>query len=257
MRAIFISDAHLRRVSDERYGKLLNFFNDIISGKIGAADDSDKTGTSPAFIDDLYIVGDLFDFWFCEKKKIYPEFVSVIDKLIELKKSGIRIHLGEGNHDFFMAEYFRDVLGIDVFDEWMKAELDNLHVLLAHGDTADSANIKYILLRKILRSRVFYNFQRFIPASIRWRIASLSSTVSKEMTMDDGNALVKRMLPFVEDKLKNDYDAVIMGHCHMPLLRHYTIAEKEKTFITLGDWISHYSFLYYEDGNFVLKYYRP
>jgi UDP-2,3-diacylglucosamine hydrolase len=257
MRAVFISDAHLRQADDERYGKLINFFNDIKRGMINRLVDSDKPGTVPLYIDDLYIAGDLFDFWFCQKEKIYPEFIPVINKLIELQKTGIRIHLSEGNHDFFLGDYFRDVLGMEVFEEMMNVRLDDLRVLIAHGDTTDSANIKYILFRKFLRSHAFYNIQRFIPASIRWALAGFSSTASKEMTMEDGNVLVKKMLSFARDKLQGDYDAVILGHCHVPGIKCYTIAGDKKTFVTLGDWINHYSFLYYEDNNFFLGYYQP
>jgi UDP-2,3-diacylglucosamine hydrolase len=103
MKAIFISDAHLRKADDERCGKLINFFNDIKEGKINRLVDSDKAGTDPAHINDLFIAGDLFDFWFCQKEKIYREFIPVIRKLIELQKTGIRVHLSEGNHDFFMG----------------------------------------------------------------------------------------------------------------------------------------------------------
>jgi UDP-2,3-diacylglucosamine hydrolase len=257
MRVIFISDAHLRRANDERYGKLINFFNDIKEGKISLLVDSEKPETEKVYIDDLYIAGDLFDFWFCQKEKIYPEFKPVINKLIELQKTGIRIHLSEGNHDFFMGEYFRDVLGMDVFEEWMNVRLDNLQTLIAHGDTTDSTNIKYILFRKFLRSHAFYNFQRFIPATLRWALAGLTSTASKEMTIEDGDALVKKMLSFAWVKFHENYDAVILGHCHVPSLNHYTVVGKKKTFATLGDWISYYSFLYYEDNNFFLGYYRP
>jgi UDP-2,3-diacylglucosamine hydrolase len=257
MKAIFISDAHLRKSSDERYEKLINFFNTIIAGNVGTLVNPEGTDTKPAYIDDLYFAGDLFDFWFCGKEKIHPEFIPVINKLIELQKAGIRIHLGEGNHDFFMGEYFHDVLGMEVFEEITDAKLDNLNVLVAHGDTADRKNIKYILLRKFLRSRAFYNFQRFIPASIRWALAGLTSTASKEMTIENGDALVKKLASFAQAKFQEDYDAVILVHCHVPSLNHYTVGGKKKTFVTLGDWISHYSFLYYEDDNFYLRYYRP
>jgi UDP-2,3-diacylglucosamine hydrolase len=256
MRAIFISDAHLRRATDERYGKLINFFNDIKEGKINRLVNADTSGTDPVYIDDLYIAGDLFDFWFCQKEKIYPEFIPVIHKLIELQKTGIRIHLSEGNHDFFMGEYFRDILGMEVFEEMMNIRLDDLRALIAHGDTADNANIKYILFRKFLRSTSFYHIQRFIPASIRWALAGFSSTASKEMTMENGDALVKKLLSFAKEKLMGDYDAVILGHCHVPGINRFTIAGNRKTFVTLGDWINHYSFLYYEDNNFFLGYYR-
>jgi len=164
--------------------------------------------------------------------------------------------LSEGNHDFFMGEYFNDVLEMEVFEEMTNAQLDNLNVLIAHGDTTDSNNTKYLLFRKILRSRIFYNIQRLIPATIRWKMAGLTSTASKELTVEDGDALVKKMESFALAMFQENYDAVIMGHCHVPSFNNYTIAEKKKTFVTLGDWISYYSFLYYEDGNFFLRYYR-
>ncbi|KUG22277.1 udp-2,3-diacylglucosamine hydrolase [hydrocarbon metagenome] len=257
MKAIFISDAHLRKFSDERYKKLLNFLDDVKKGNIPAQGNHNVKGTNPGNIDGLYIAGDLFDFWFCRKEKINPEFKPMIDKLIELKEKGIRIHLCEGNHDFFMGEYFSDVLGMEVFEEMTNAKLDKLNVLIAHGDTADRDNKRYLLFRKILRSRTFYNIQSFIPSSISWSLAGLTSSASKELTVEDGDALVKKMSSFALARFQENYDAVILGHSHVPSLNNYTIEGKKKTFVTLGDWISYYSFLYYEDGNFFLRYYQP
>jgi UDP-2,3-diacylglucosamine hydrolase len=257
MKAIFISDAHLKSATDERYSQLMNFFDDIQEGNVKSFVNTDSGDNKLTLIDDLYIVGDLFDFWFCNKEKIHPEFVLIINKLIELQKAGIRIHLCEGNHDFFLREYFHDVLGMDVFEEWVDEKIDGLKVLIGHGDTTDKTNWKYLSFRKILRSRSFYHFQSFIPARIRWALAGFSSSASKEMTIENGDELVEKMLSFAVDKFREDYDAVIVGHCHKPVLRHYTVAGKKKTFVSLGDWISHYSFLYYENKNFYLGYYRP
>jgi UDP-2,3-diacylglucosamine hydrolase len=77
------------------------------------------------------------------------------------------------------------------------------------------------------------------------------------MTIDDGSVLVEKMISFARDTFKEDYDAIVLGHCHKPVLRHYVVEGKKKTFVALGDWISHYSFLYYENGKFFLGYYRP
>ncbi len=258
MKAIFISDVHLKCAADERYRYLMRFFDDIKDGKVKLHLPDNKTEAGKTiYVDDLYIAGDLFDFWLCSKSKINPEFKLIINKLIELQKAGIRIHLSEGNHDFFLREYFQDVLGMEVFEEWADVKLDNIRALIGHGDTADKGNRGYLLIRKILRSRLFYNFQRFIPAQIRWTIAGFSSVASKELTMEDGDVLVGKMLTFAVDKFQEGYDAVIVGHCHMPVLRHYTVAGRKKSFVALGDWISHYSFLYYEKRNFSLGYYRP
>ena len=231
MKAIFISDAHLKRATDERYAQLMNFLGDIKDGKVRFMVDSDELGKDAAPVDDIFFVGALFVFCFFQKEKIYPEFKLIINKLIELQKAGISIHLCEGNHDFFMKEYFHDVLGMEVFEEQAEIKLDNLQALIAHGDMVDKTNIKYVLFRKILRSRPFYHFQRFIPSSIRWALASISSNASKEMTIEDGGVLVEKMLSFAQDRFKEDYDAIVLGHCHKPVLRYYVVEGKKKTFV--------------------------
>lgn len=257
MKAVFISDAHLKRSADERYEQFIQFLADIGEGKIRSIVGTEEVEYKKTPIDDLYILGDLFDFWFCHKDHIHPEFQLVISKLVALQKTGVRIHLCEGNHDFFMKEYFHDVLGMEVFEEWADIQLDGLNTLVAHGDTVDRTNYLYLLLRKILRTRSFYHLQRFIPSSIRWAIAGISSQTSKTMTVEDGTVLVEKMLSFATGKLREEYDAVILGHCHKPVLRYVDFDGKKKTFVTLGDWIRHYSFLYYENGKFFMSYYPP
>ena len=257
MKAVFISDAHLRRSKDERYGQLVEFLTDLQEGKVRTLVDAQELGREKTPIDDLYILGDLFDFWFCSKDHIHPEFQLVIHSLVDLQKIGVRIHLCEGNHDFFMKEYFHDVLGMEVFEEWADIKLDKLRMLVAHGDTADRSNRTYMMFRKILRSRPFYNIQRFIPASVRWALAGMTSNASKQMSDDNCDFLVEKMLSFATGKLREDYDAVILGHCHKPVLRYFDVGGKKKTFVALGDWIRHYSFLYYENRKFFMSYYPP
>jgi len=257
MKAVFISDAHLRQSADERYRQFIRFLADLTEGRIRTLVDVPDLGCENTPIDDIYILGDLFDFWFCGPDCIHPEFQEVIGKLAELKKSGVRIHLFEGNHDFYMKEYFQDVLGMEVFEEWATIELDGWRVMVSHGDTVDSSNWRYLLLRKILRSRPFYHVQRYIPAPIRWALAGLTSDASKQINDERGDILVEKMFSFASEKLHKDYDAVIMGHCHKPVIRYLEAAGRNKTFVTLGDWVNHYSFLYYEDGKFFMSHYRP
>lgn len=257
MKAVFISDTHLKKMNDERYGYLMKFLDAVKEGRVQSFLVAGKEDQQPVYIDDLYIVGDLFDFWLCSKRKINPEFKLIINKLVELQKAGISIHISEGNHDFFLREYFYDVLKMDVFEEWADVKIDGMKILVGHGDTADETNFKYLAFRRILRSRFFYVFQQFIPSTIRWALASFSSMASKEMTVEDGDKLVEKMLAFGGCKFQQSYDAVIVGHCHKPVLRHYNVSGKRKTFVSLGDWINHYSFLYLENRSFVLGYYRP
>ncbi|MGZ6290861.1 MAG: UDP-2,3-diacylglucosamine diphosphatase [Syntrophales bacterium] len=239
-KAVFLSDAHLKNQVDDSYRQIMKFL--------------DFPGDH---IDDLFILGDLFDFWFCRDSHIYPGFKAVIEKLVDLKKRGVRIHLFEGNHDFFLGDYFTKTHGIAVSTESANIALDGRNVLISHGDTVDRANKKYILLRWLLRSRLFYRMQRNIPPFILWKIARASSTVSKELTIWSEAIIAKKMEAFAFNKFNEGIDAVILGHCHIPLLKEYEIGGQRKTFVTLGDWIKHYSYLCYEDGRFTLLYYKP
>ncbi len=238
-KAVFLSDAHLKNQVDDGYHQIMKFLD-----------------FPEDHIDDLFILGDLFDFWFCRDGHIYPAFKTVIEKLADLKKRGMRIHLFEGNHDFFLGDYFTKTLGIKVFTEWANIDLDGRKVLISHGDTIDRTNKKYILLRKLLRSGVFYRMQRSIPPSVLWNIARASSAVSKELTIQTETIIARKMEAFALNKFHEGIDTVIIGHCHIPLLKEYEIGGRRKTFVTLGDWIRHYSYLCYEDGRFTLSYYK-
>jgi UDP-2,3-diacylglucosamine hydrolase len=257
MKAVFISDAHLKYAGDERYGRLIRFLNDLQCGKARSLVHDRELGRDAAPIDDLYILGDFFDFWFCRPQNIHPEFQEVIRKLVELQAGGVGIHLCEGNHDFFMKEYFQDVLGMDVFEERATIEMDQVRTFIAHGDTLDNTNIFYLMLRKILRSQAFYHLHHLVPSSVLWAIAGISSATSKTITVENGDALVEKMFFCATEKLFQDHDTVILGHCHKPVLRYFDVANKKKTFITLGDWIVQYSFLYYENRKFFMSYDRP
>ncbi len=239
-KAVFLSDAHLKNQGDDSYRHIMTFL--------------DFPGEH---INDLFILGDLFDFWFGRDGHIYPGFKPVIDKLVDLKKKGVRVHLFEGNHDFFLADYFTIKQGMTVFTEWANINLDGRSVLVSHGDTVDRTNKKYILLRKLLRSGLFYRMQRSIPPSVLWKIARVSSTVSKELTIESEIIVAKKMETFALNKFREGVDAVVFGHCHIPLLKEYEIAGRRRTFVTLGDWIKHYSYLYYDEGGFTLSYYHP
>ncbi len=239
MTSFFLSDAHLRTESDPRYRKLLSFLK-WIKGRA----------------DRLYLAGDFFDFWFCSDHRVYPEYVSIISSLRDLKESGTRICLCEGNHDFYLASYFRDKLGMEVYPEWADIALDGRRILLAHGDTVDRTNTRYLFLRHILRSGAFCRFQRVIPAALRWKLAALSSDLSKGMAEVSKDRLVAVMEAFAMGKFEEGYDAVVLGHSHRPLLKLFTVRGRSRLFVSLGDWIEHFSYLCCHNGEFRLEFFE-
>lgn len=236
MKAVFLSDTHIKSSSEPQYGMLLDFLEHVKGS------------------DRLFILGDFFEFWFCDSRSMFPEFRPIIDKLLDLKSSGTMISLFEGNHDFFLKDYFNDSgpgSGIEIYPDWADIRLDGRRLLLAHGDLVDTENRRYLFLRKLLRSRLFYGFQKMIPPRLRWKLAEISSNTSKGFP-GPREELALKMEDFGRAKLDEGYDAVILGHCHIPILRRFPIEGRDRIFCTLGDWVTHFSYLSYDNGSFEL-----
>lgn len=254
MKAIFLSDAHLKGPGDAAHEKLIRFFDRLRGrGHMGCGQVPDD----PLIVDHLFIAGDFFDFWFGRGDAIYPAFRHIVERIATLKREGVRISFCEGNHDFFLGEYFSGRLGIEVYPEWAEVEIDGRRVLVSHGDTVDRGNRKYLALRGFLRNPFVYRLQRLLPLKLLWRVARLSSEMSKEMSGESVDRLVEIMHRFARGKFQEGYDAVILGHCHKPLLREELVDGRQKTFATLGDWITRDSYLLYDDGCFTLNRFPP
>jgi len=254
MKAIFLSDAHLKGTADPAHLRLIRFFSKLRAR--GAGDgrtESDERLTA----DQLVIAGDFFDFWFARGDVIYPGFRPMVERIATLKGQGIRVSLCEGNHDFFLEDYFSGRLGLDVYPEWAEFTIDGLRILVSHGDTIDRGNRKYLALRALLRSSFARLLERLLPLPLLWRVSRLGSEMSKGMSDESADRLSGIMHDFARVKFRQGYDAVILGHCHKPLLRQEMIDGRKKTFATLGDWITHDSYLHYADGSFSLNRFAP
>lgn len=254
MKAVFLSDVHLKDPKGADYERLIHFF-DWLRGRRGngSGESSDATLT----LDQLVIAGDFFDFWFSKGEAIYPGFRTVVDRLAALKQDGVRISLCEGNHDFFLMDYFSCRLGIDVHQEWAEFHLDGLRVLASHGDTVDTRNHTYLALRGFLRSPFTRRLEQLLPRSVIWRLARFWSKMSREACGESREEIVDAMHRFAVEKFHEGYDAVILGHCHEPLIRQVFSGGREKTFVTLGDWMTHGSYLLFDDGRFTLRRFPP
>jgi UDP-2,3-diacylglucosamine hydrolase len=262
MRVIFLSDAHLRRDSMDNYRYLIRFLDErkteVLHARYGE-------GVAPAAggetltaqpIDALYLMGDVFDFWFAKGDHYYPGFDRFINLLKDLRALGVQIHLFEGNHDFFLREYFSKRLGIMVYEDDAAINLDGWRFYVAHGDLVDQTNHKYLFLRKVLRSRFIRLLHGVLPSRLVWWIALKCSDTSKTLWAKTGKQLSEKMCCFAQGMGNRGFDGVILGHSHQPLLWEFKIEERKKVLVTLGDWLTYRSYLDYHDGGFDLKYYE-
>ncbi|HOO90134.1 MAG TPA: UDP-2,3-diacylglucosamine diphosphatase [Syntrophales bacterium] len=236
MKAVFIADAHLNGSASDGQRNLMLFLSSLKGD-----------------VDEMFIVGDFFDFWFSNRNDVYPGFREAVEKLLEIKYAGTGISFFEGNHDFFLGDYFGQY-DIGVFPDGATIDLDGKKIYVSHGDTVDDSDTSYLFWRRVLRSRLFYAIQRKIPSPFLWGVSSMFSRLSRNAgKMRSPNGLAGKMNKFAEEKFQEGFDAVVLGHCHCPTLEQHVLHDRMRTFVILGDWIGRYGYLLYEDGEFMMK----
>jgi len=233
MKDVFIADAHLRSPDDANYRRLLDFF-----------------AAQQGQIRTLILLGDIFEFWTGFRHVVYTPYVPILDALRRLHASGTGIVYVEGNHDFHLGPYFREVLGCRVFADGGEIDLEGMQIHVAHGDLIDDADRGYRLLRKLLRSRLLHLLMRLAPPDLTWAIAAWAGRQSQKRRAGRPARRVPRemLLHYARRHFARGAAAVVTGHFHEPLLQR----EDDGTLIALGDWISQYSYAVLENGSFTL-----
>ena len=196
----------------------------------------------------LFLLGDLFDFWF-EYRTVVPKgFVRVLGKLAELSDAGIPICFFVGNHDLWMKDYFKTELGIPVFHQPQAFSIGGHRFFIGHGDGKGPGDKGYKRMKKVFSSPFFQWLFRWIHPDIGVRIAQYLSVKNKLISGDEDREFLGEdgewLAQYAKRKLeKTHYDYFIFGHRHLPM----TIdLGGGSTYINLGDWISHYTYATYD-----------
>ena len=252
MKALFLSDVHLKDPEGADYERLVLFF-DRLRGRRNGGGETD----APIALDRLVIAGDFFDFWFSKGEAVYPGFRFIVERLASLGMEGVRISFCEGNHDFFLSDYFSRKPGFDVHPEWAEFDFEGLRVLASHGDTVDTGDLNYMALRRFLRNPRTRRLEQRLPRSFIWGLARLWSRMSREARGNSREAMLEAMNRYALEKIREGYDAVVLGHSHQPSLRRMWSGGRQGTFATLGDWTTQGSYLLFDDGRFTLKCFQP
>jgi len=206
----------------------------------------------------IFILGDLFDFWY-EYKKVVPKgFVRILGKLAELTDSGIIIYFFVGNHDMWMNGYFEKELNIQVFHDAKEFEFNGKKFLIGHGDGLGPGDHRYKMMKRIFRSRFSQSLFGMLHPSAGIGIADYFSRKSRAAAgTEDENFLGEEkewLILFAKETLKSKpVDFFIFGHRHLPI--EYKLND-ESVYINLGDWIKYNSYAVFEDGVVSLKYYE-
>ena len=223
----------------------------------------DKNGTSRAredriiawldsIIDDtaeLFLLGDLFDYWF-EYKKVVPKgFVRFLAKLTEFSSRNIPVHIFTGNHDMWMFDYLEKEIGATLYREPLSIKLMNHNFILGHGDGLGPGDHGYKFIKKVFSSRINqWLFARIHPnlGIGLMQYYSQKSRDSESQSPPFMGAEKEWLILHCEEELKTrpEIDYFIFGHRHLPI--DYTLSNQKTRYINSGDWIDHFTYVKYD-----------
>ena len=207
----------------------------------------------------IYLLGDIFDFWFEYKYTIPKGFIRLLGKLAELRDAGIPIFFFTGNHDMWMFDYFPQELGIPVYRHPLVLQVGNQKLLIGHGDGLGPGDRTYKVLKKIFNSHFCqWLFARIHP-NLGIRIANKWSRNSRIASSKRQEAFENKEKEYLwvychELQKSNPHDYYIFGHRHLPLTLKVS---GNSSYINVGEWVHFKTYAVYDGITVELKEFTP
>ena len=205
---------------------------------------------------EIYLLGDIFDFWF-EYKQVVPRgHTRLLGKLAEIADSGVPIHFFTGNHDLWVFDYLAEELGVIVHTKPYETELYGKKFFLAHGDGLGPGDAGYKRLKKIFTNKLAQWAFRWLHPDLgmafghAWSRKRRYHEKQSVFLGEDQEWLVL----FSRQKLQmHSFDYFIFGHRHIPI--QLKIADSA-VYVNLGDWLSHFTYGEFDGEKFSLQTYN-
>lgn len=196
----------------------------------------------------LYIVGDLFDFWFEYKNAIPKTEVEILVALKNLTLMNLPVVYLVGNHDYWQRDFFPKYLGVKVEKRDVVLNHDGKKVFVTHGDGKARSDWGYRIIRALFRHPLNVWLYRQLPVDIAFPLARLVSGSSRSMTEARGKEQLSEYEDFAGQKFAEGFDAVILAHSHWPELK----AANGKTLLNIGDFMAHFTYGVFKGKEFQL-----
>jgi UDP-2,3-diacylglucosamine hydrolase len=206
----------------------------------------------------LFLLGDVFDFWF-EYKTVVPKgFTRLLGVLAQYADAGIPIHLWVGNHDMWMKDYFEKEFNATVYYEPKAFTLQGKQFLIGHGDGLGPGDKGYKFIKKVFRNPVCKAMFGFLHPSLGMAIANYFSRKSRAKTGNTDEVFLGEdkewLVIYCKEILQHKhYDYFVFGHRHLPLTISLT---PNSQYLNLGDWIKYFTYGELNNGQLVLKKYE-
>jgi UDP-2,3-diacylglucosamine hydrolase len=190
----------------------------------------------------LYIVGDLFDYWFEYRTVIPRGYHRLLTKLDEILNKGIEINYLMGNHDFYFRDFFSNELGVRIFGEPIVTTLGGKKFYITHGDELAEKDLGYKILKRLLRNRFSQLLYSLVHPDLGIWLAKHSSQKSRDYTSWKRYGEGEGLVGFAERKISEGFDYVVMGHRHVPIFQRIG----NGFYVNLGDWVKHYTYAVFD-----------
>ena len=206
----------------------------------------------------IFIVGDLFDFWY-EYKKVVPKgYVRILGKLAEITDSGIPIYFFVGNHDMWMKDYFKTELNIPVYFEPHPFTFNNKTFLIGHGDGKGPGDKGYKRMKRVFTNSFSKAIFRWIHPDIGIKLGQYLSVKNKLISGDEDVKFLGEenewLVLYSKRKLETKhYNYLVFGHRHLPM--KITVGENSE-YVNLGDWIGYFTYGVFDGENFEIKKFK-
>jgi UDP-2,3-diacylglucosamine hydrolase len=241
----FISDFHLGVPNDsdsrKREDKIVSWLNSISND-----------------VQILYLMGDVFDYWF-EYKEVVPRgYVRLLGKLAELSDAGVELHYFTGNHDMWVFDYLPKEIGLQIHRAPIQKEYNGKKFFLGHGDGLGPGDFGYKFIKKVFANKMAqWLFARVHPNTgiglmkFFSRKSRIATGNSDDVYLGDDKEWL--MIYSREVLQKEHYDYFIFGHRHLPLDKQLN---GQSHYINLGEWINHFTYAVFDGHELLLKKYN-
>ena len=206
----------------------------------------------------VFLVGDLFDFWFEYRHVIPKGFLRFQSKLVQLVDQGIPLVIFTGNHDLWMFDYFEKELGVPIIRNPISIRINDKHLHIGHGDGLGPGDKVYKLIKKVFTSKACQRIFSLVHPDVGIYLANLWSGKSRKKNEKEDESFRGPEYEWIyqycrEVEAQQHHDYYIFGHRHLPL--DIPVAENSRYF-NLGEWISQQSYGVFDDQQFQLQKFR-
>lgn len=204
---------------------------------------------------EIYLLGDVFDFWFEYKRAVPRGYVRLLGKLAEIADSGIRIHYFTGNHDMWVFDYLPKEIGLTLYREPVVREYSGKKFYIGHGDGLGPGDHGYKFIKKVfanpfcqwLFARLHPNFGIWLAGYFSKKSRIATGTDDEKFLGEENEWLVVYSKEILQ---KQHYDYFVFGHRHLPL--DLTVGPGSR-YVNLGEWINHNTYAVFDGTELKLE----